>query len=274
MEAQFRAGMRSLLVLLRALRLGAAYGIRIRMPHALVMNVLYGRDKSVRGIVQRVLGITWEHGRNLASFAVIYKAVLVALRTVYSLLGMVDASSPVGKPASPWHAAAAGALGAYLVWTPQSSVNLQILFYLVSRVLFALFRLLAQKGVQPFASLRFESVYPVLSVGVWSAVMWLYETHTDALHPSLASSMHDIYRDSNALPPILSAYAPSALTIALTAYAAFMGLPFLPRGPAAVKAALSAAQQGAHTAASSAGHAVTALRQQLLRTQFPALSLS
>lgn len=257
-----RAGIQALLVMLRALRLGAAYGVRIRMPHAMVMNVLFGKDKTVSGILRRVLSITWEHGRNLASFAVLYKAVLLALRGAHTAVGLEPATSAVGRPAAPWHALLAGAAGAYAVWTPQSSVNLQILFYLLSRALFGVFRLLAQRGVQPFASLSFDQVYPSLSVAVWAVVMWLFENHPDSLHPSLTASMNEIYRDANILPPALNDYLPTAGTVVVIAYALYAGLPLLP-GPAAVASTAS-------RAAGQANAAVGALRRQLNR--FPALS--
>lgn len=52
---------------------GARYGIKIRIPHALVMTVLFRRDLSGREKIRSVLKLAMEHASNLAMFAAIYK---------------------------------------------------------------------------------------------------------------------------------------------------------------------------------------------------------
>jgi Peroxisomal membrane protein 24. len=52
---------------------GGKYGIKIRLPHAAVMTLLFRGDASVREKLKLILKATWEHSRNLASFAAIYK---------------------------------------------------------------------------------------------------------------------------------------------------------------------------------------------------------
>jgi peroxisomal membrane protein 4 len=52
---------------------GGKYGMKIRLPHATVMTLLFRGDASVREKLKLILKSTWEHSRNLASFAAIYK---------------------------------------------------------------------------------------------------------------------------------------------------------------------------------------------------------
>ena len=52
---------------------GARYGIKIRLPHALVMTWLFRKDLTTRGKLRQILRLTMEHALHLASFATIYK---------------------------------------------------------------------------------------------------------------------------------------------------------------------------------------------------------
>lgn len=52
---------------------GARYGVKIRIPHALVMTVLFRRDLTSKEKIRSVLKLTMEHASNLAMFAAIYK---------------------------------------------------------------------------------------------------------------------------------------------------------------------------------------------------------
>ena len=51
---------------------GAKYGFKIRFPHALVMTLLF-REGTAKEKLQIIFKSTWEHSRNLASFATSYK---------------------------------------------------------------------------------------------------------------------------------------------------------------------------------------------------------
>lgn len=184
-------------VAVRALRLGAAYGVKIRAPHALVMTLLFGKDRSPAAVWSRVTALAWEHGRNLALFAAAYKAVLSVLRAVAGRVasreggGAVVALPPL---ASGLCGGLAGACAAGLIWRHNTHLNYQIMLYLLSRVVVATVRLLAKQGVAPFNRFTSAGTYPYLAVGVWALVMALYEADASVLHPSLASSMHEIYR--------------------------------------------------------------------------------
>jgi peroxisomal membrane protein 4 len=52
---------------------GARYGVKVRLPHALVMTVLFRRDLTSKQKIESVLKLAFEHGSNLAAFAAIYK---------------------------------------------------------------------------------------------------------------------------------------------------------------------------------------------------------
>lgn len=52
---------------------GGRYGMKIRLPHAAVMTLLFRKKTSFEDKIKIVLKSTYEHSRNLASFAVIYK---------------------------------------------------------------------------------------------------------------------------------------------------------------------------------------------------------
>ena len=66
--------------------------------------------------------------------------------------------------------------------------------YLLSRILFGLFRLGREKGIVPKTK---KSVFPWFSAIVWAIVLWLFEYHQHTLQPSLQSSMTFLYHDSN-----------------------------------------------------------------------------
>jgi hypothetical protein len=62
---------------------GARYGVKIRLPHAAVMTMLFGSPGNSLKKVQRVLASTLEHARNLGSFVALYKTVLLLLKVSY-----------------------------------------------------------------------------------------------------------------------------------------------------------------------------------------------
>lgn len=111
-----------------------------------------------------------------------------------------------GIPEEPIHSFLAGAIGGYFVWGRYSSVNYQIVLYLTSRILVGLWKRQFEHARQKeghdkraisVAMLdRTTALYPIAAATVWGIVMYLFETHPDVLHPSLKSSMDEIYRVS------------------------------------------------------------------------------
>jgi peroxisomal membrane protein 4 len=56
-----------------ALAGGARYGFKIRVPHALVMTMLFRRDLPASEKIRSVVRLALEHATKLAAFATIYK---------------------------------------------------------------------------------------------------------------------------------------------------------------------------------------------------------
>ncbi|KAL8849883.1 MAG: hypothetical protein Q9221_005149 [Calogaya cf. arnoldii] len=179
-----------LLAILKGARNGFTYGAKIRFPHALVMVFLF-RSGTLRGKLKLILKATFQHARNLATFATIYKTALLFLRS----------TSPEGKESSP-HTFVAGLVGGYMVFGRgiQSSVNQQIVIYVFARVVLALARLSVQKGgaiPREFRERVTNNAWPVFAALSWASVMWLYRWQPETLQPSLKSSMKYIYTDSD-----------------------------------------------------------------------------
>ena len=111
--------------------------------------------------------------------------------TDHGCTGLGRRSGPPGHPERSHHALVAGAVGGYLIWGRYSSVNNQIVLYVTSRVLASL--------CQRHLSLRLPECvrqrgYALAAATVWALVMLLFEEDPDVLHPSLRSSMEEIYR--------------------------------------------------------------------------------
>lgn len=55
---------------------GGKYGIKIRAPHAIVMTLLFRRESSAAEKLGIICRSSFEHSKNLASFAAFYKVCL------------------------------------------------------------------------------------------------------------------------------------------------------------------------------------------------------
>lgn len=110
-----------LIAALRGARQGLYYGGRIRFTHSIVMQLLFGTGKTTDKLY-RIVQLSWQHGRNLAIFVFLYKLIQCGLSNVY------------GRRLN-FFAFIAGIIGACVVWRERNSVNQQLCFYLVSRVL-------------------------------------------------------------------------------------------------------------------------------------------
>ncbi|KAL9179301.1 hypothetical protein ACHAXT_008591 [Thalassiosira profunda] len=208
---------------------GGRYGLKIRVPHAVVMTFLFGSHLSFKQKIKAVAKLAAEHASNLAAFACLYKLMLATLKvlsrriqqgrgdlhpgTIRHLCRSLSAvlvngpfipkghvlstTTPVpGLPEQPYHAFLAGAVGGYYVWGRYSGVNYQLILYLASRILVGCIKLASEKGIPPFAwkRLSFAKTYPWAAAGIWGTVMMLFEKHPEVLHPSLRRSMDEIYR--------------------------------------------------------------------------------
>jgi len=59
---------------------GAKYGVKIRLPHAVVMTCLFRKDLSSKEKIRTIVKLVFEHASNLAVFASLYKIVLATLK--------------------------------------------------------------------------------------------------------------------------------------------------------------------------------------------------
>jgi peroxisomal membrane protein 4 len=67
---------------------GAKYGVKIRLPHALVMTFLFRKDLSATQKIRTILKLVVEHASNLAAFATIYKCVLAFMKGSSRYIGL------------------------------------------------------------------------------------------------------------------------------------------------------------------------------------------
>ena len=204
---------RELLAVVSGARQGAAYGTKIRLPHAFVKTFLF-RPGSLQEKLKSILKLTFTHTRNLAAFVALYKATLLVLRHILSRHGGRRRGAP-GKPEEQWHAAVAGFLGGYVVWGNYSSVNYQITMYVFARVAVSAVHLAAQKGIEPFSNISFSEAYPWATAAVWGAVMYLWEYHAPLLQPSLRSSMDFLYRGGDHWRGVKENLMPSLPSVAV-----------------------------------------------------------
>lgn len=164
-----------------------------------------------------------EHAGNLAMFAAIYKSILALFKraTRYLqnheldgktigriLLAMIvdgpshhlpPALAPPGEPDRYYHSFMAGWIGGYCIWGRYSSVNHQVVLYLTSRVVVALTKRAWEKfhgtsHQHPSSLMQHPKLYSLAAATVWGIVMVLFEESPHVLHPSLRSSMDEIYR--------------------------------------------------------------------------------
>ncbi|PLN82864.1 putative peroxisomal membrane protein [Aspergillus taichungensis] len=185
-----------LLSLLKGVRNGAVYGAKVRFPHALVMIFLF-RSGTFREKAKLVFKATRQHARNLATFAFIYKSVMLALRYLNP--------TGVGKE-GPYDSFFAGALGGYAVFgRHKTSVTQQIVIYVFARVVLAAGKLSVQPNMHPFSSFITpesrtqiqNNAWPVFASLSWAFVMYIFRWYPETLMSSLRSSMVYIYADSD-----------------------------------------------------------------------------
>lgn len=113
------------------------YGAKVRFPHALVMQILFGSG-SVQDRARAIVTATWTHSRNLAIFALIYKSVVCLLRLVRS-------TKQSGNLDDVLNIAIAGAVGGFVVFGRENPINSQINMSVHSRSSVSLTHAIAHK---------------------------------------------------------------------------------------------------------------------------------
>eukprot|EP00756_Hemistasia_phaeocysticola_P040576 Hpha_TRINITY_DN16869_c2_g6::TRINITY_DN16869_c2_g6_i1::g.153906::m.153906/K13350/PXMP4, PMP24; peroxisomal membrane protein 4 len=149
------------LAVVQSLRNGFFYGVKIRAVHAAVMTLLFKSDRPLGQMLNGIVDLTSIHARQLGSFALVYKGLMLVLE---------QAGVAVGQ-----RALAAGAVGGYLVWGTKSPVAEQINMYLFSRILLASIKKLADNGTLP-SETPVMSPFKWFGMIVWAVVMYQFET--------------------------------------------------------------------------------------------------
>lgn len=138
-------------------------------------------------------------------FSLLVSGKMAPLKTDPSLnaktMITISTAAP-GYPQCPHHAMIAGLIGGYCVWGNYSSINYQIVLYLASRVFVAVVKrlIINPKGLPPSGDgsitipLMKDRTYSFCAAMIWGIVLFLYEDSPEVLHPSLRTSMDEIYR--------------------------------------------------------------------------------
>jgi len=162
---------------LRGIRNGAIYGVKIRAPHAFVMTMLF-RSGSWKSKLLEILTATYTHSKNLAMFVGIYKALVCLLRHLR-------------QEESGINAFLAGCIGGVLIFGDYNPVNSQINMYLLSRIIMGAIRTAINRG---WIS-EYKYAYQLYAAFCWGVVMYLFHFEKGTLQPSLISSMTYLYLD-------------------------------------------------------------------------------
>ena len=196
---------------------GLNYGTKIRLPHALVMTLLYKRG-AIRSMLRSILRVTWQHSRNLAYFVGLYKFM-------FRLLHEVAGCKPLhtSKPLSAVLGGVAGAVGASMVWASPNAVSVQLSYYLLGRLGFAVAKLLASK-VPTLKDVTFQQGFPFASVAIWAMIMAMFEGYEHSLAGSLRTSMVALYRSPAKASLSLKQLLPSPAACAVLVLVFGMGL--------------------------------------------------
>jgi len=173
-------------------RSGLLYGTKVRFPHSLVLTLLWAREKTASQKAQTIVRKTTEHALRLARFATLYKSafyLLTSARSSERTRSLCGASAP----GAPLAAALCGALAGGYVFRDPTSVNSQVLFFLLARTLVGGTKVVSQRWPPPPWLRRWA--WRLYAAGCWGGVMALWEVEKGALAPSLRSSMEFIYAD-------------------------------------------------------------------------------
>ncbi|KAL0094677.1 peroxisomal membrane protein 4 [Phycomyces blakesleeanus] len=169
-----------ILTILKGARNGIVYGAKVRFPHALVMTFLF-KSGPLKGKIKSIFTATKQHATNLGKFATIYKTMMLIQKKLNE-----------GKESS-HHSFLAGAIGGYIVFKNNTSINQQIILYLFSRIFMALVKLPVKRQVVDAP----QHSFAIFATLIWGTVMWLFKHEADTLQPSLRASMVYIYKDSD-----------------------------------------------------------------------------
>lgn len=162
-----------------------------------------------------VITLTIMHGRNLAAYAVLYKCVFNALAATgfgsrlqwtAGPLPLPEGASGAAQRHAPLRAAIAGAIGGYVVFNKDTTVNQQIILYLFSRACIGAAKTWTARrsepckgGTSPCRGRAFchPRPWPLFAAACWAATMALWEFDKQHLQTGLVRSMDFIYSDGH-----------------------------------------------------------------------------
>lgn len=169
----------ALFSIVKGFRNGLVYGAKVRFPHSVVMTFLFHKG-SLREKITFILQATYQHARNLAICASLYRLLMTLLSKLQG-----------GKKS--WHTFLSAFVCGYIVFGEENKVNTQICLYILSRITFGLTRVAVRKGLLPTPHFN---TFPLFAGLMWACNLWLFENHQTTLQPSLQSSLTYIFEDS------------------------------------------------------------------------------
>lgn len=116
------------------------------------------------------------HSKNLATFVGVFKTLLCLFRHIRGT-------------ESGFNHLAAGFLGGYYVFGPNTPINSQINMYILSRIFFGTVNTLVSHGSLPST----DKAYPLYAGAIWAMVMYYFNYERKNLQGSLATSMQYLY---------------------------------------------------------------------------------
>lgn len=164
---------------LRGLRNGIYYGGRIRIMHSLVMAILFRKQGHIKEIAWEIFFNTYQHAKSLGLYVLGYKALVCLLTKLH-------------KKTSKIHNLISGFVVGFLIFgMNKSSINYQIILYLLSRVMVGIVQRFAKK--RKIGKMKF---FPYLAMFCWASVLIIFENNQKVLQSSLASSLEFLFKNS------------------------------------------------------------------------------
>lgn len=165
---------------LKGFRNGVVYGTRVRAPHALVLNLVWSKAP-YRTIPRKVWDVTLQHALGLGGSAVTFAAVRGALERIRGHSSVL-------------HDGLAGFMIGFVFWGNScSNVHLQMMMYMLSRVLCALYNVVVSR-----ANLKVPSfMYRVYMGVLWAATVIVLSVSPTALQSSMRQSLEYIFYESS-----------------------------------------------------------------------------
>ena len=161
------------------------------------MTLLF-KSGSFQDKTKTVFRLTREHAGRLACYVALYKSILLLIRKATMTNAEVEVKGD-------WRVFVAGAMSGYVTFgTKEDSVNSQIIYYLISRVLIGGIKHIYKANTTIQSSIN--SITKKVTIGpasfhawqavlAWGMVMWLWESDADVLQRTLRQSMDYLYKE-------------------------------------------------------------------------------